>query len=111
MKFPFLLFILALLHVGSLEAQTSPNLMGKVMDAFTKEPIPFATIKWALSKKGTIADSVGHFKIVRSSFLKDSLLVTYVGYEQTTFSPSQLKKDTVNIPLDYATSKNEAIVK
>ncbi len=111
MKFPFLLFILALLHVGSLEAQTSPNLMGKVMDAFTKEPIPFATIKWALSKKGTIADSVGHFKIVRSSFLKDSLLVTYVGYEQTTFGPSQLKKDTVNIPLDYATPKNEATVK
>ena len=111
MKFPFLLVILALLHVGSLEAQTSPNLMGKVMDAFTKEPIPFATIKWALSKKGTIADSVGHFKIVRSSFLKDSLLVTYVGYEQTTFGPSQLKKDTVNIPLDYATPKNEATVK
>lgn len=111
MKFPFLLFIVAILNVRGLEAQTHPNLTGKVMDAFTKEPIAFATIKWALAKNGTVADSIGHFKIARSSYLKDSLLVTYVGYELTAIVPSLLKKDSLIIPLNYATSKNEATVK
>jgi hypothetical protein len=111
MKLRFLFFILPLLIIGNLEAQSTLNLTGKVMDAFTKEPIPFATIKWALAKKGTVADSIGQFKITKSSFPKDSLLVTYVGYDPIAIGPTLLKKDALIVTLNYATSKNEATVK
>ena len=104
MKFRYLFIIIPLLIIGNLEAQSNLNLTGKVMDAFTKEPIPFATIKWALSKKGTIADSIGNFKITKSSILKDTLLVTYVGYDQSAIVPTLIKKDALIVTLNYTTS-------
>ncbi|MEI7589004.1 MAG: DUF5686 family protein [Chitinophagia bacterium] len=111
MKIAYLFLLGILLKATTLEAQSPTVVVGKVRDAFTKEPIPFSTIQWALSKAGTIADSLGHFKIPRSSFVKDSLLVSYVGYDQSSYSASLLKKDSVIITLNYSTSKQEATVK
>lgn len=111
MKPAYFLMLVLVLNSNHLEAQSRAVIAGKVRDGFTKEPIPFATIQWALSKTGTIADSVGNFTITRSSFVKDTLKVSYVGYDQSIYGPSFLKKDTVNITLNYSTSKEEATVK
>ena len=100
MKIAYLFLLGILLKATTLEAQSPSVVVGKVRDAFTKEPIPFSTIQWALSKAGTIADSLGHFKIPRSSFVKDSLLVSYVGYDQSSYSASLLKKESVIITLN-----------
>jgi hypothetical protein len=99
-KVSIYIFIL-LLSANTLEAQKSPILVGKVVDAFTKEPIPFATLTWNLSKKGVVADSVGHFKLNRSTFPKDSLMVSYVGFEPNKYALHFLKKDTLLLTLDY----------
>jgi len=109
-KISIYIFIL-LLSTNTLEAQKSPMLVGKVVDAFTKEPIPFATITWNLSKKGVVADSLGHFKLNRSTFPKDSLIVSYVGFEPNKYALPFLKKDTLLLTLDYLNANSEAVVK
>ncbi len=109
-KVSIYIFIL-LLSANTLEAQKSPILVGKVVDAFTKEPIPFATLTWNLSKKGVVADSVGHFKLNRSTFPKDSLMVSYVGFEPNKYALHFLKKDTLLLTLDYLNANSEAVVK
>ena len=111
MKIPFLFLLALLLKINNTIAQAPPMMVGKVMDAFTKEPIPFASIGWTVSKKGTVADSTGNFKVNKSSLYKDSLLVSYVGYDPIKMDVSLHKKDSLLIYLNYTTSKQEAVVK
>ena len=55
-------YILLFLFV-SLNAHARDNMSGQVLDATTKEPVPFATIKFGVSGTGTIADLDGKFEI------------------------------------------------
>ena len=104
------LFTLLVIANGA-EAQFKKILVGKVMDGFTKEPIPFATAIWSLSKNGAVADSAGNIKILRSNIPNDSLVISYVGYQPTKFGIANFKKDTVKLFLDFYNTNTEAVVK
>ncbi|NDA62855.1 MAG: carboxypeptidase-like regulatory domain-containing protein, partial [Chitinophagia bacterium] len=69
---------------------------GRVLNEFTKEPIPFAGIYLKQSGYGVISDSSGHYSIKQiNRQKKDTLVVTYVGYIATYTPINPGKKDTL----------------
>jgi len=71
--------ILTFSSVFSLHAQQK-FIYGSVSNQFTLEKIPFASVVWKASGRGTLTDSLGNFRLAISN-AKDTLLVTYVGYK------------------------------
>lgn len=84
-------------------AQTT-KVKGRVIDANTKEALPFCNISFIKSTVGTITDQNGFFSIDAKQ-ATDSISVQYVGYNRRSFP---VKKNTTNnytielIPQNYA---------
>ena len=53
---------------------------GRVVNNFTKEPVPFASIYWKKAGFGGITDSLGNFSLKFSHHPIDTLVVSYVGF-------------------------------
>lgn len=106
-----LCIVLCCIFYSQLFAQPS-SIKGKILNEFTKEPFPFASIHWAKAKFGITADSAGKFTLQKTSFVNDTLVVSYVGYEDF-LKPYQLTKDTAEIIiyLQLAKMNNGATVK
>lgn len=60
-------------------AQTK-QLRGRVVNDFTKETVPFASIYWKKAGFGLNSDSAGQFRIRLSPFPVDTLVLSYVGF-------------------------------
>ncbi|GAB2836897.1 peptidase associated and DUF5686 domain-containing protein [Ferruginibacter profundus] len=75
-------FFLAILvfFTAQLNAQ-SISFKGVIQDAHTKEPVSYASIYFVRSGVGKTSDSAGNFSFYIGRFSKDTLVVTYVGYE------------------------------
>ncbi|HKG05967.1 MAG TPA: carboxypeptidase-like regulatory domain-containing protein, partial [Pedobacter sp.] len=71
------------LLVNVCNAQTT-TVSGIVMDASTKDPIPFASVYFK-GGKGETADSTGHFEMTTSRIV-NQLVVSYIGYKTKTVS-------------------------
>ena len=56
------------------------KIMGKVTDAETHEPIPFASVYFAGTTIGVSSDFEGNFSL-ETKTPSDSLIVSYVGYQ------------------------------
>ena len=85
MKLRRLLFLLILfINIGLANAQSSNQYTGVVLNGFTHEPIPYASLKWKIAKTGVICDSVGIYTITKSTHPKDSIIIRYVGFEPST---------------------------
>ncbi|NIG56773.1 DUF5686 and carboxypeptidase-like regulatory domain-containing protein [Chitinophaga sp. Cy-1792] len=74
-------FLCLLLSVKQIRAQHAPAINGKVVNKFTEEPLPFATVYWKVAGYGDMTDSAGNFKLAVSSRKNDTLIIRYVGYE------------------------------
>lgn len=91
-------------------AQTT-KVKGRVVDANTKESLPFCNISFIKSTTGTITDQNGIFSIDAKQ-PTDSIVVQYVGYNRKTLP---VKKNTTNsfsielIPQNY--TLQEVVVK
>jgi hypothetical protein len=71
-----ILFLLSLCLFG----QGVKNINGRVVDATTLEPLPFAHIILARSGVSTISNGEGDFSLEISSAEHDTLKVSYIGY-------------------------------
>ncbi len=71
---------------------------GTVIDATTKETIPFATVSFKGTKTGTTTDINGNYKL-ESYYSSDSLLVTFLGYKPFTAFVKQDKSQEINVAL------------
>ncbi len=96
----WLLFILLLFsHIGN--AQTL-ILKGTIKDAHSDERIPFASMRMQGTGRGRLSDSAGSFIFRFEHWPSDTLVVSYVGYQdyKLPLSPSLLagaaRHDTVN---------------
>ncbi|TDS11001.1 carboxypeptidase-like regulatory domain-containing protein [Sphingobacterium paludis] len=83
----FVLFLLSLLStVAAQGQQTSPiinaSLVGKVIDANTKEPIEGATVQLEAVTHSVKTDAEGQFQFVTGQKLPFAVTVSYLGYEQ-----------------------------
>jgi hypothetical protein len=73
-----LLFLLLL--VQGAQAQ-SKLLRGIIKDAHSDERIPFASMQFRLSGNGKLSDSVGAFAFRFDDWPRDTLFISYVGYQ------------------------------
>ena len=71
---------------------------GIVIDATSKETIPFATVSFKGTKTGTTTDINGSYKL-ESYYSSDSLLVTFLGYKPFTAFVKQDKSQEINVAL------------
>jgi hypothetical protein len=79
MKFSFISLLLGMWMHSMALAQTTYILSGKVTDAQTRDPIPFASIALKGTSQGTTSNFEGFYQI-RVARLPDSLLFTAVGF-------------------------------
>ncbi|MBS4063733.1 MAG: carboxypeptidase-like regulatory domain-containing protein, partial [Chitinophagaceae bacterium] len=92
----------------------SKIIAGYIKDSHSEEPIPFASVQLKKSSIGKLSDSAGRFILrVSAEQLDDSLLVTYVGYENYAVALSVPKGDTLflTISLERGSIKKEVVVK
>ncbi len=75
-------FTFFLLFPFCLCAQETLLLTGRINDAISKSPLPYAAISVANSTLGTVTNNDGEFQLtVPVKFSSDTLLVSYLGYE------------------------------
>jgi hypothetical protein len=97
-QFRFLLLILLVLFgTEGLHAQTT-KVSGRVTDALTNEPIPFANVAFKGTTTGTVTDFNGYFSL-ESDKPSDSLSASFVGYVPVTLRITRGKPQTVNFLL------------
>ncbi|MFC4231793.1 DUF5686 family protein [Parasediminibacterium paludis] len=106
------LLLVPLLGTAHLYAQKLV-FIGVVKDKQSDEPIPFASVFFKLSGKGSLTDSTGTFTINAEQIVpNDSLRISGVGYNLVTIPYSALKANTLfEIKLEVAHAGTEAVVK
>lgn len=83
---------------------------GKVTDAMSGDPIPFANIIFKGTTDGTTTDFEGNFS-VKTSTSEDSLVVSYMGYATRTKKAQSGVTQIINFQLEeVATSLQEVVV-
>ena len=105
------LLILVIFVCASLNAQTI-QFSGIIQDAHSKEPIGFASVYFKNAATGKTSDSSGRFSFNINLSTKDTLLVSYIGYEIYKLPlKDSLNNKTVRIELKRAAASGEVIVK
>src|SRR6478609_346517 len=94
----FLLFGILLICINALSQQRG-RIHGRVVNDFTKEPIPFASIFWKKSGFGITSDSAGNFVLALSHHPIDTLVTSYVGFSDIYKIVRNTTKDTSNVEL------------
>ena len=98
-----LLLLLTLGAVGHIAAQTTatlPILKGRVLDAQTKVPVPFAYLHLHTERTGTLANAQGHFELAAPQVSAvDTLVIEALNYLPHTIrlSSSQLTDSTLRL--------------
>jgi hypothetical protein len=101
-KIKLLLYIITLTYANFLYAQSTNTIKGRVTDATTGDPIPFANIGIKHSLSGATTNFDGFFQLTYTP-PADSLTVTYVGYENRSKAIAQnLAEQIIDIQLTPA---------
>jgi len=92
-------FILSLLLtlIVPVNAQTT-TVSGKIVDAISREPLPFVNIIFKGTTDGATTDIEGHYTISTASS-SDSIIISYVGYNRTTRAVKRGITQQINIGL------------
>jgi len=109
LRLPLILALLCI--VGISIAQTNNPIKGIVINGFTKEPIPYASLHWKIAKNGVVTDSLGNYTINQSRFPHDSLIVSYVGFERSKFAIADIQKLKYKLTLDNINTNEGVTVK
>ncbi|HKC69108.1 MAG TPA: DUF5686 family protein [Bacteroidia bacterium] len=89
------------------------TIKGKIYDAQSKEPIPFASVILKGTTVGTNTDFDGNFSLTTDK-ISDSLIALYIGYQRVAVPLKRGVNQSVNIPfyaLQEGISLNEIVVK
>ena len=92
---PTLLFLV--LFSSSLVAQTT-KVSGKIVDAITREPLPFVNIIFTGTTIGAASDIEGNYTLSTSTKV-DSITISYVGYNKITRVIKRGQEQILNIGL------------
>ncbi|MEO8771825.1 MAG: DUF5686 family protein [Ferruginibacter sp.] len=105
-------FLLLSIFFISVNLNAQVTLKGTIQDAHTKEPVPYASIYLKSSGVGNTSDSAGNFTIHLSRLEKDSLIVSYVGYELFTYPVTDANDNhPINIQLQRGGLNGVVIIK
>jgi hypothetical protein len=103
-----LLFLLALGNSGF--AQTTV-VSGFVLDAETKDPVPFASVYFK-NAKGVTADSTGYFEVSTARKLTE-IIISYIGYKSKTIqvTPGISQRVVVDLSVDNSKDLGNVVIK
>lgn len=111
MKNAFNLIFLLLL-VFPVNAQQEYLINGKIIDAKTKEILPFASITYNKKLIGTSSNKNGFFKLfLANAYKKDSITISYLGYKDLKLSIDKSTKTKVFLLIPEINTLNEIVVK
>lgn len=100
MKYNFLkrtlLFVMLLLSVSSFSQTTKVS--GKIVDAVTREPLPFVNVVFKGTTVGAASDIEGNYSISTTLHV-DSISVSYVGYNKLNRAIKKGVDQVINIGL------------
>jgi hypothetical protein len=74
------------------------TIKGKVFDAKTKEPVPFANVVLKGTSAGASTDFDGNY-VITTDKLADSVIASYIGFQRAALKIRRGVEQTVNIPL------------
>jgi len=100
--------VVLLVFSHSVAAQVT-KIRGKVVDSDTKEPLPFVNVSFKGTTTGTITDFNGDF-FLETRTAKDSLTVSYVGYNPKTVPVKKGVYQELNIELKPESIMLDAVV-
>ncbi|MBT8234744.1 MAG: carboxypeptidase-like regulatory domain-containing protein [Bacteroidia bacterium] len=104
-----LFFIVSLAMASSLNAQ-SIRVEGHVLDAITKEPIPYVNLSFLNTLKGTSTDEAGHFFIdISEVLLEKDVHISSLGYEEKVLK-GKILSETKNIYLEEESFELDEVV-
>jgi len=98
MKFKHILSIIILLNFTAYTlAQNTKEVLCKVLDAETKYPVSYATVKFEDIQNGVIADEEGDFRLpLNDTTVDKNIIISSIGFETLTLSVSSLNRNTIN---------------
>lgn len=106
----FSLCFLLFFSISFLHAQKVTKVKGQVIDAETKETLPFVNIGSLGTTVGTSTDFDGFYEL-ESQWMTDKLIISYVGYDSDTVEVVLGKRQTINVELkSTSTSLNEVTI-
>jgi hypothetical protein len=96
-----LIFLLLLLGVSNSSKAQGTKVIGRIIDAETKQAIPYVNIGVFQKNIGTVSDENGKFELKFSgnSIATDSIVFSHVGYQILKFAPIQLDNSIGEIQL------------
>lgn len=99
-----LLFLSVAGHAQEIEVN------GRIVD-YNKKPLPYATIKLKNAAIGVVSNQNGDFRLqLRQQFLRDTLVISFIGYNVEMVAVSNLKPQELNIiVLKDAATQLEAV--
>ena len=84
----FLIFVIGQVALANIE------IIGSVKDQSTNEALPYATISFKDGQYGVITDEKGTFRLeVKKANNKDTVIISYVGYEAIKITTKALKQN------------------
>ena len=90
----FFTLVIFLLLSGLSQAAFSQNIVGRIVDASTNEPLAFANVYYNNTTIGVQSDIEGKFSI-KSMGLQVELVVSYLGYETLIFPITESYADKI----------------
>jgi len=105
------LLLIILLAFGITKGQNNSQFKGIVVNGFTHETIPYATVNWKIAKTGIVCDSLGNYTITKSPYQNDTIVVSYVGFEARYFSLTDLKNLNYKLALENLNTNEGVTVK
>src|SRR5690606_37127875 len=89
MHFAGFLFGLLLMQFG-----LARDITAVVLDAHTKQPVPYATIQYG-PNKGVITNDEGRFSLIDKTGEIESITVSSMGYGSLTLNVEDIKDETI----------------
>jgi hypothetical protein len=87
-------------------------LRAKIIDIHTEEAIPFASVQFYKTNFAKLSDSAGTFRFVLDHWPSDSLLISYVGFEDNFLHiDTSLQDIDLIIKMERKRNVNEVVVK
>ena len=106
-----ILYILSF-FLFSISTVTGQSIVGKVLDAKSKQPIPYATVTYD-ANKGVITNDEGSFALFQDGVDNKRLTIASLGYktreltlEQIKQGPILLEEESINLDEIFLTNKN-----
>jgi len=98
-----------LISTNHLDAQKLTTIKGKVIDAKTKEPLPFVNIVFVGKNIGTITDFNGEF-FLESQWASNKVEAAYTGFKSSVKRIITEKTNTINFKLESENINIEEVV-